>query len=63
MATAGARRAEETSLPSAGEPGQSLFSRLLSLGPKLEGLADRERDQFPLWLPVGLILGVSVWFW
>ncbi len=63
MATAGARRAEETSLPSAGEPGQSPFSRLLSLGPKLEGLADRERDQFPLWLPVGLILGVSVWFW
>ncbi|HEY0085268.1 MAG TPA: ComEC/Rec2 family competence protein [Allosphingosinicella sp.] len=30
---------------------------------RLEALADAERDQLPLWLPVGLGLGVSAWFW
>jgi len=30
---------------------------------RLEALADRERDQFPLWLPVGMIAGISAWFW
>jgi competence protein ComEC len=29
----------------------------------LERLAEAERDQLPLWLPVGLILGISAWFW
>ncbi len=33
------------------------------LSNRLEMLADRERDQLPLWLPVGLILGISAWFW
>ena len=23
----------------------------------------RERDQLPLWLPVGLMLGIAAWFW
>ena len=26
-------------------------------------LFEAERDQLPLWLPVGLILGISAWFW
>ena len=30
---------------------------------RLEALAEAERDQLPLWLPVGLILGISAWFW
>ncbi|WP_431852446.1 ComEC/Rec2 family competence protein [Allosphingosinicella sp.] len=40
-----------------------LWTRLSQLGDRLELLADRERDQLPLWLPVGLILGISAWFW
>jgi competence protein ComEC len=34
--------------------------RRLSL--RLESLADLERDQLPLWLPVGLGLGTAAWF-
>ncbi len=33
------------------------------LGTAIEALADRERDQLPLWLPVGLIVGTAGWFW
>ena len=33
------------------------------LGARLEVLADDEKDQLPLWLPVGLILGIAAWFW
>jgi len=33
------------------------------LGARLEVLADAEKDQLPLWLPVGLILGIAAWFW
>jgi competence protein ComEC len=29
---------------------------------RIEALADRERDQLPLWLPVGLGLGTAAWF-
>jgi competence protein ComEC len=29
---------------------------------RLESLADSERDQLPLWLPVGLGLGTAAWF-
>lgn len=29
---------------------------------RLEALFDAERDQLPLWLPVGLMLGTSAWF-
>ncbi|MEA3041722.1 MAG: competence protein ComEC, partial [Sphingomonadales bacterium] len=35
----------------------------VALSAALETLADRERDQLPLWLPVGMILGISAWFW
>ena len=30
---------------------------------RLETLAEAERDQLPLWLPVGLVLGIGAWFW
>jgi competence protein ComEC len=30
---------------------------------RLERLFEAERDQLPLWLPVGLILGIAAWFW
>jgi competence protein ComEC len=32
------------------------------LGERLERIADAERDQLPLWLPVGLGLGIGAWF-
>jgi competence protein ComEC len=32
------------------------------LGDRLERIADEERDQLPLWLPVGMILGIAAWF-
>jgi competence protein ComEC len=31
-------------------------------GDQLEALFDAERDQLPLWLPVGLGLGIAAWF-
>jgi competence protein ComEC len=40
-----------------------LRPRFGGAGPALEALADRERDQLPLWLPVGLIVGIAGWFW
>jgi len=41
-----------------------VFGRKLeTIGAHLEALADRERDQLPLWLPVGVGLGVAAWFW
>jgi competence protein ComEC len=35
---------------------------LARLGRRLEAVAERERDQLPLWLPVGLGLGTAAWF-
>jgi competence protein ComEC len=32
------------------------------VGERLERLADAERDQLPLWLPVGVGLGIAGWF-
>jgi len=40
-----------------------LAGNLGPLGLRLETLADRERDQLPLWLPVGMIVGIAAWFW
>ena len=34
-----------------------------ALSARLEAVADAERDQLPLWLPVGLGLGTAAWFW
>jgi competence protein ComEC len=36
--------------------------RLAPLGERLERLAEAERDQLPLWLPIGLGLGIAAWF-
>jgi competence protein ComEC len=36
---------------------------LARLSARLEALAERERDQLPLWLPVGMIAGISAWFY
>jgi competence protein ComEC len=33
------------------------------LSARLEALAEAERDQLPLWLPVGLILGIGAYFY
>jgi competence protein ComEC len=33
------------------------------VGAALERLAEAERDQLPLWLPIGLIAGIAAWFW
>ncbi|HEX8644557.1 MAG TPA: ComEC/Rec2 family competence protein [Allosphingosinicella sp.] len=37
-------------------------ARLHPLSARIEAIADKERDQLPLWLPVGLIAGISAWF-
>ncbi|MEA3051219.1 MAG: competence protein ComEC [Sphingomonadales bacterium] len=38
------------------------FAGMTRLSARLEALADAERDQLPLWLPVGLGLGTAAWF-
>ena len=43
--------------------GRARRSGLRAFAERLERLAEAERDQLPLWLPVGLILGISAWFW
>ncbi|HEX9947362.1 MAG TPA: competence protein ComEC, partial [Allosphingosinicella sp.] len=35
---------------------------LRRLSDRAERVAEAERDQLPLWLPVGLGLGTAVWF-
>ncbi|HEY7809661.1 MAG TPA: ComEC/Rec2 family competence protein [Allosphingosinicella sp.] len=61
--------AGEASAPSiAEEPpprglGAALGDAARRLSARLEALADAERDQLPLWLPVGLGLGTALWFW
>ncbi|HEX8223542.1 MAG TPA: ComEC/Rec2 family competence protein [Allosphingosinicella sp.] len=35
---------------------------MTSLSRRIERVADSERDQLPLWLPVGLGLGIAAWF-
>ncbi len=60
--------AGDASAPSiAAEPLQTsrpaaILSRISAIGAKLEERLDREREQVPLWLPVGLGLGVAAWF-
>jgi competence protein ComEC len=44
-------------------PSGRLAARFRRLSERLELLADAERDQLPLWLPVGLGLGTALWFW
>ncbi len=33
------------------------------IGARLEAVLDAERNQLPLWLPVGLGSGIAAWFW
>jgi competence protein ComEC len=47
---------------SAGLPEVPAFAGMTGLSRRLEALADCERDQLPLWLPVGLGLGTAAWF-
>ncbi|MGE3397499.1 MAG: ComEC/Rec2 family competence protein [Sphingomonas sp.] len=42
-------------------PGDS--RRLTRVRARLEALAEAERDQLPLWLPVALLTGIAAWFW
>ena len=56
---------QDASAPSiADEPLQTARVRRWDarIGTKLETLFDAERDQLPLWLPVGLGLGIAAWF-
>src|SRR5688500_18993904 len=46
----------------AGFPEVPAFAGMTWLSERLEALADRERDQLPSWLPVGLGLGTAAWF-
>ena len=39
-----------------------LLAGLSNLNTRLESLFENERDQLPLWLPVGLGLGIAAWF-
>ncbi|MET1112316.1 MAG: ComEC/Rec2 family competence protein, partial [Allosphingosinicella sp.] len=45
-----------------GVHGSRIKSGMTRLSRRLETLADAERDQLPLWLPVGLGLGTAAWF-
>lgn len=45
-----------------GVHGSRIGSGMTTLSARLESLADLERDQLPLWLPVGLGLGTAGWF-
>ncbi|MBV8685864.1 MAG: ComEC/Rec2 family competence protein [Alphaproteobacteria bacterium] len=57
-------RAVDGSAPSTGaEPrGRGFAAALEGWSGRLEALADRERDQLALWLPVGLGFGTAAWF-
>ncbi|MGZ8997978.1 MAG: hypothetical protein ACXW2T_03880, partial [Allosphingosinicella sp.] len=62
MATAGSI-ADAEELAVLAERGPSLIARIRPPWHGWESLAEAERDQLPLWLPVGLVLGVAAWFW
>ena len=62
MSTDAADLLREETASSAREK-QRAFGILWRLGERLEQLFEAERDQLPLWLPVGLILGIGAWFW
>jgi competence protein ComEC len=50
------------SFASVADLAERLNARRARLFAALEALADRERDQLALWLPVGMIVGISAWF-
>jgi competence protein ComEC len=46
------------------QSGLTRFRLLLAgLSDRLETIAEGEREQLPLWLPVGLMLGIGAWFY
>jgi competence protein ComEC len=61
MTVMATRDASAPSIADAPRPSGRAFG-LRQIGARLEALADAERDQLPLWLPVGLILGIGAWF-
>ena len=42
--------------------GERLRDAFAHLPPRLEAIADAEREQLPLWLPVGFGVGIAGWF-
>ena len=46
-----------------GGHGSRIKSGMTHVSRRLEAVAERERDQLPLWLPVGMIVGIAAWFW
>jgi competence protein ComEC len=50
------------SFPEPDAPGSRIESGMTRLSDRAERLADAERDQLPLWLPVGLGFGTAAWF-
>ena len=44
-------------------PPRAWAARLSRLATGLESLFEAERQQLPLWLPVGLMVGIAAWFW
>ena len=55
----------DVSAPSIADPPRQRAARALlrlRLAERLESLFDRERDQLPLWIPVGVGLGIAAWF-
>jgi competence protein ComEC len=47
----------------ASSTGPEPLRHFLRISDGLERLFEAERNQLPLWLPVGLIVGISAWFW
>jgi competence protein ComEC len=43
--------------------GDALKAPVRRFSTRLEALADGEREQLPLWLPVGIGFGTALWFW
>jgi competence protein ComEC len=58
----GGLSASDMTCAARGGRGAALRSRFAAVSARLEALADRERDQLPFWLPIGVILGTSAWF-
>ena len=44
-------------------PKRAGLRRLSAVPARLEAWLEAERTQLPLWLPVGLVVGVAGWFW
>jgi competence protein ComEC len=57
------RDASAPSIADAAPPRARIAALARNLSARLEALAEAERDQLPLWLPVGLILGIAAYFY